>query len=93
MKYPRPTGPRTVEKRKREAKPQVEPEHTIVMKEIHGELVAVKVYEPAWAQGERRQMEDLGLKPKNPFSRDRGEALKKKSERRGVNPTPKKADF
>jgi hypothetical protein len=60
-------------KRKKPKNPPLEPPFELVEKEIHGELVMVKVYKPAWAQGDKREDERLGFSdPPNRFSRDRG---------------------
>ena len=79
MKYSQ--GPRTKAKRSRNRKPKFEVPFTVVEKEIHGQLVKVKVYEPAYAQGDRLEQERLGLKEPNRFSRDRGDGLKRKAGR------------
>jgi hypothetical protein len=39
-------------------------------------MVDVKVYEPAYAQGDIIESEALGFKTPNRFDRDRGERLK-----------------
>ena len=49
MKYARPAGKRTQEKRARMPK-RPELPFTIEKKMIHGQLVGVKVYAPAWAE-------------------------------------------
>lgn len=88
MKRPTPEGPRTKKKRKREGRRKTpEYPHEIIMKEIHGQKVPVKVFQPAWAMGDRRKREELGFeKPKkNPFSRDRGSTLRSKARKKLQN--------
>ena len=46
---------------------------------MYGQEVEVKVYPAAWAAGDKREKERLGLKPENPFQRLRGSAVKKRS--------------
>lgn len=75
MKYPRPQGPRTLTawKKKHAKNPPFEPPYELVEKEVCGQMVMVKVYKPAWAQGHKREEERLGFTdPPNRFSRDRG---------------------
>lgn len=83
MKYPRPAaGPRTQKKRARERAqkpPPPELSHKLVMKQVHGQWVWVKVYPPAYADGDASHRALLGFTPSNRFSRDRGAALKKEA--------------
>jgi hypothetical protein len=45
--------------------PYKEPPYELVTKEVCGQTVPVKVFKPAWAAGDQRDLERLGLK--NPF--------------------------
>jgi hypothetical protein len=84
MKYPRTHGPRTQAKWKlRKQKPKEIYPFELVEKEVHGQMVCVKVYKPAWAQGDKREFERLGLidPPDNRFARDRAAALERKAKK------------
>jgi hypothetical protein len=71
VKYPRTHGPRTQKKRAKN-KPLPDPPHERVQKEVHGQLVWVKVYEPAWKLYPEPEPENVGFKLQdNPFMRDR----------------------
>ncbi len=53
--------------------------YEIVRKKIHGQWFDVKVYQPRWAQGDKREEERLGLRDEpNRFGRDRGDTLERK---------------
>lgn len=73
MNYPS----KTKKRRERKAKARMAKiPYQLVQKEVHGQMVWVKVYEPAWAAGDRREAEALGLNAPNPFMRARrGRAL------------------
>jgi hypothetical protein len=49
--------------------------YELVEKEVCGQRVPVKVYRPAWEQGDPDAAFQL---KENPFSRDRGDGLKRK---------------
>jgi hypothetical protein len=85
-------GPRTKAAwRKKEAAKEEMP-HTIEMKEIHGEMVPVKVYKPQWAKDKSTNtthfhygsdMSELGERNKisvNRFNRKRTQAQRSKLE-------------
>jgi len=67
MKYPRPEGSRTKAKRERENRERGQLPYDLVEKEVHGQKVMVKVYNSAWAAGDKRREEELGLKKRSPF--------------------------
>jgi hypothetical protein len=83
-RYPGHQGPRQRAKQNREKKENRAEEiknlpYKTVRTLVCGQMVTVRVYPPAWAQGHKREQERLGFDPTNPFSRDRTNTLRRKA--------------